>query len=97
MLKVLVTKTAIMRTILDLRDSELLRVLRYRCELIEVLVVLSAIPNLDLPRSMFGTGLDDVDVIAFDHFVRMNGLHALGTKCVGLSDLLCHEKCIHIP
>ena len=86
-----------MRTVLYLRYSELLRILRHCSELIEILVILSAIPDLDLPCSVLGTCLDDVYVIALYDLIRMNGLHTFRTKCIGLTNLLYHKECIDIP
>ena len=77
-----------MGTVLHLRNGELLRGLGDGGEIIEVLVVFSTVPDLDLPCSMFGTGLDDIDRIILYDLLGLDGLHAFGAECVGLSDLL---------
>ena len=84
----LVAQSAVVRTVPDLRDRELLRRLRNGGEIIEVLVMISACPDLDLPCSVLGTGLDDIDGIILDDLLGLDGLHTFGAECVGLSDLL---------
>ena len=90
MLQVSVAETAVMRAVLDLGNGEFLRCLWNRCEIIECLVMLGASPDLDLPCSMLGTGLDDVNRIVFDDLLGLDGPHAFRTKSVGLPNLLGH-------
>ena len=90
----LIAQSTIVGAILDLWNCKFLRSLRNSCELIQILVILRTGPNLDLPSTMLWTGLYDVDIVTLDDLIRVNCLHALWTKCIGFTDLLCHAVSI---
>ena len=80
-----------MRAVLDLRNCELLRCLGNSGEIVEILVMLSTFPDLDLPCSVVGTGLHNVYIIIFDDLLSFDRLQTLRTERIGLADLLRHR------
>ena len=92
MLKVLVAETAVVRTVLDLRDREFLRRLGNSGEIIKILILLGTSPYLDLPGPVLGTGLDDVNCIILYNLLGLDRLHTFRAEGIGLSDLLRHQR-----
>ena len=86
----LVTQTTFMRTVLDIMHRKPIWCFHNGSEFIQMSVMLRPRPYLDLPRSVFWTGLNNVYVIILDNLLGLDGFHTLWTQCGSLTNLFGH-------
>ncbi|MPN12066.1 hypothetical protein SDC9_159376 [bioreactor metagenome] len=90
MLQMPLAEAAFLRTVLYLTHRSFLRRFGNSRELIEILVILGAGPDLDLPLPVVRAALDDEDIIALLNLVRMYGPQAHRAQGIRLTYLISH-------